>query len=298
MIISASRRTDIPAFYSEWLMNRLESGYCTVPNPFNPNQISYVSLIPQDVDVIVFWTRNPRPMFKHLKSLDTKNYPYYFLYTLMNNPHSIDPLAPRMDHSLKTFKTLVDRVGPHKVIWRYDPILFSNMTDVEFHKRSYATIAKELQGYTFRSVISIADIYRKVGKRIHALMEYGIEMTPCQEEGLGDLMRTLADAASENGMEIFSCAEEIDLSPYGIHSGKCIDDEYIARVFGLNLQRKKDPSQRRACGCVVSKDIGMYDSCLFGCVYCYATSSPEKSAINHKKHDPHSPSLIGRFHMK
>lgn len=299
MIISASRRTDIPAFYSEWFMNRIRDGYCTVPNPFSRKQVSRVELRPQDVDVIVFWTRNPRPLFRHLDELDRRGYRYYFQYTAMNNPRAIDPKSPAVEASIKTFRELADRVGPQRVIWRYDPIVLSEVTSPAFHMAAHARIAEALAGATRRNVISIVDIYKKAQKRLRELRQQGVVVDEATEAGVstevGAMLEHLAATVSRCGMEIFSCAEELDLRPYGIQPGKCIDDEYIARTFGLQLTTKKDPSQRNACGCVVSKDIGMYDTCLFGCQYCYATSSFERAKQNHDdQHSANSPSLLGR----
>ena len=185
-------------------------------------------------------------------------------------------------------------MGPERVIWRYDPILFSNVTDPEFHAKTYRTIAERLQGYTFRSVISIVHLYGKVRKRLRALSENGIEVTSDPGKGFGDLMRALVHSANSNGMDVVGCAPEIDLVPYGIRPGKCVDDDLISRIAGLRPAPRKDPSQRKACRCVVSKDIGMYNSCLFGCRYCYATTSFERAKTNHRIHDPGSPSLRDR----
>ena len=292
MIISASRRTDIPAFYAPWFMNRIRAGYCMVPNPFNPKQISHVSLKPEDVDIIVFWTRDPTPLMSHIKSLDERGYRYYFLYTLMDNPRLMDPKSPPVARSIKSFQRLADRIGPEKVIWRYDPILFSDVTDPDFHEKTFRFISNKLRGFTFRSVISLVKIYRKTRKRLEDLSKAGLEWTDCTDKAFEHLMSSLSQAAFENGMEIFSCAQKMDLTPYGIPPGKCIDDRYIARFFNIRVAGRKDPSQRKACGCVVSKDIGMYDTCLFGCKYCYATSSLERAKARHAKHDPDSPSLI------
>jgi hypothetical protein len=297
MIISASRRTDIPAFYAGWFINRIRAGYCAVPNPFNPNQVSYVSLDPKDVDVIVFWTRHPRPLMPYLAELDERGYRYYFQYTVMDNPRLIDPKTPSLEASLETFRALAARIGPERVIWRYDPIVFSPITDSQFHRRTYAHIAGQLRGYTHRSVISLVDMYRKAGKRLRKLAAQGIELASYDDqpgESLDELMHGLVRAAGENDMEIVSCAEELDLQPYGVRPGKCVDDEYITKVFGLSVASHKDPSQREKCGCVVSKDIGMYESCLFGCQYCYATSRFERAQHNHDvEHRPDSPSLLG-----
>ena len=294
MIISASRRTDIPAFYAKWFMNRIREGYCTVPNPFNPKQISRISLKPDDVDVIVFWTRYARPLLPFLNELNERGYRYYFLNTLMNNPRVLDPKSPSHKRSLNTFLELSHRMGKEKVVWRYDPIVFCSKTDTNFHKEAYHCIAEKLKGYTNRSIISIVDIYRKTAKRLHLLENRGIQITEPARNELNNLMKSLSISAKENGMEIQSCAEKPNISLHGIPSGKCIDDELIRRIFGLDGVRRKDPSQRSACRCVVSRDIGMYDTCLFGCVYCYATAGFDHARERHRNSDLTSPSLTGR----
>jgi len=292
MIISASRRTDIPAFYSKWFLNRIRSGYCLVPNPFNPNQVSRVSFLPDNVDLFVFWTRNPKPLIPHLKELDARGYSYYFLYTLMDNPRILDPKSPSTEISLDTFRKLSDHIGPEKVIWRYDPIILSNITDIEFHKQRFEFIAQKLRSYTFRCIISLVDIYKKTEGRIKKLGEKGLVLEKPDNNDLSDLAVTFCGIASQNGIEIKSCASKINLAGFGIPAGKCIDDIYIAKTFGKNLDLRKDPSQRKNCNCVSSKDIGMYDSCLYECRYCYATTSFERTRLNHKRHNPDSPSLI------
>jgi len=301
MIISASRRTDIPAFYAKWFINRIRAGYCTVPNPFNKNQVSHISLKPEDVDVIVFWSRNPAPLIPHLEELDQRGYKYYFQFTLMNNPRFLDTKSPPYTSSIKVFQKLANYVSPDRVIWRYDPIVLSDATGIDFHIKTYKEIAALLSGYTRRSVISIMDGYAKNNKRLREVENtYNLKIVNIADSQhlLTKLLPSLAEIAHSNGMEIFSCAEAIDFSSYGILPGKCIDDEYIERVFHLDVSHKKDSAQREACGCVVSKDIGMYDSCLFGCQYCYATTDFKKSEENNKKHDFRSPSLIGWYESK
>jgi len=294
MIISASRRTDVPAFYSDWFMKRVEAGYCDVPNPFNPKQVTDVSLKPEDVEVIVFWTRNASPLLPHLNELQLKGYRSIFLFTVMNNPRAVDPRCPSLKEAMAAFKTLSDRIGPERVIWRYDPLVFSNTTSPDFHKKTYETIARELQGYTIRSIMSVVNVYRKTRQRLTALREKGVELTECQGEAFAELMRFMGCAARDNGMALSSCALDRDLTAYGILPGQCIDDHLIEEVFGLEVNHTKDPSQRKACGCVISKDIGMYDTCLYGCAYCYATTSFDKAKENYRKHDPDAPSLISR----
>jgi len=297
MIISASRRTDIPAFYAEWFMNRIRAGFCAVPNPFNRAQVSRVSLLPEDVDVIIFWSRNPRPMFIWLDELDRRGYRYYFQYTVMDNPRSLDLKSPPIEAAVHTFQELALHVGADRVIWRYDPIVFSDETDPSFHQKTFKQIAETLSGSTRRSVISIMDVYAKARNRLNRLPSAGFHLTGAQQtnEAIEDLISGLVQIASDANMEIVSCAEEFDLGQFGVRPGKCVDDEYIRRVFGIEVTPKKDPSQRKECGCVVSKDIGMYDSCLFGCQYCYATQSFDLAHRRHDEHDPLSPSLVGWY---
>jgi hypothetical protein len=299
MIISASRRTDIPAFYADWFIKRIRVGYCTVPNPFNPRQVAYVSLRPEEVDAIVFWTRNPRPLMPYLDELDHRGFRYYFQFTLMGNPREIDPKSPPLERSLTTFRELSNRIGAERVIWRYDPIVFSNRTGAAFHLTTYRKIAETLRGSTHRSVISLMDWYRKAAPRLRGLSAKGIEIIDFDGNLPGPrfetLMESMAATTHENGMGIFSCAEKLDLRPYGIQPGKCIDDALLREVFKIKVEAQKDLSQREACGCVKSKEIGMYDTCLFGCQYCYATSDFERAKRNHREHDPGSPSLLDYY---
>jgi hypothetical protein len=248
--------------------------------------------------VIVFWTRNPQPLFSYLEELTQRGYRYYFLFTLMDNPRQIDTKTPPLKDSLITFQSLADRIGPEKVIWRYDPIVLTEMTGTRFHIQTYQKIAEALCGYTHRSVISTVNIYRKLSNRLHRLSQQGIELLNFNKlpgQQLEELMCSLAQIAKEYGMDIRSCAEELDMQPYGILPGKCIDDDYINKIFSTETVFKKDPYQRNLCKCVLSKDIGMYDSCLFGCQYCYANASFGLARDHYEKHDPNSPSLLGWY---
>jgi hypothetical protein len=295
MIISASRRTDIPAYYAQWFINRIRAGHCTVPNPFNRKQVSNISLRPEDVDIIAFWTRNPQPLIPYLKELDQLGYLYYFQYTVMNNPRLIDTMTPSLSSSLKIFKNLSDLIGSDRVIWRYDPVIISNITDIEFHADTYKHIAETLRNYTQRSVFSLLDLYPKLKKRLKALKDNSVEIVDLNkefDERYDDLMYTLVGIAELCRMKIVSCAEDPDLTKYNIQPGKCIDGNYIKRVFGVDVSHKKDQFQREACGYVVSRDIGVYDTCLSGCQYCYATTSFEKAKALYENHNPNSTSMV------
>ncbi len=297
-IISARRRTDIPAYYSTWFMNRIKAGYCTAINPFNATPYR-ISLRPDDVDVIVFWTRNPAPLFEHLPRLDELGYRYYFQYTVMANPRSIDPKSPSSRVAVETFRALAEIVGRQRVIWRYDPIVLSAETPPSFHVETHARLAEALHGATGRCVVSLVDVYRKANKRLKELARKGIAIEETPQDALaGDtaqMLHALAETAGRHGMEIVSCAEDLDLTPFGIAKGKCVDDGYIKSTFDLDVSHKKDPGQREACGCVVSRDIGMYDSCLYGCQYCYATRDFGTAKTNNAEHKEDSPSLLGWY---
>lgn len=293
IIISASRRTDLPAFYSEWFINRIRAGYCTAVNPFNRRQVARVSLRTEDVDVIVFWTKNPEPLIKHLEELDNRGFLYYFQYTLTGYPRALEPHVPELKKGISTFKILADLIGPEKVIWRYDPIIISNRTGSDYHKKQIDHIARELEGFTHRLVISVVDEYRKARVNFDRLEKQSVNIArQISENQVRDIVEFTVDRAKCSKMEAFSCAEVLDLKPFGLMPGKCIDDSYIERVFGINVASEKDKSQRLACGCVRSKDIGAYDTCLHGCLYCYAgtLTAAQKNKANHF---PDSPSIIG-----
>ena len=291
MIISASRRTDIPAYYAEWFMNRVREGYCDVANPFNPRQVSRVSLRPDDVDAIVFWTRNAAPLLPHLEELDERGYRYYFQYTLVDYPPPFEPAAPPLAKRLATFVTLADRIGADRVVWRYDPIILSNHTHAAFHGAAFKTLSEALAGHTRRCVVSLLDVYAKVGRRLERLRSDGIELLPLSDTEAATLMSSISRMASEQTIEVFTCAETADFSASGIRAGRCIDDELIDRVFGVKVPAAKDSHQRKACRCVVSRDIGAYNTCPAGCLYCYANDDPNRAAAARRHHDDSAAAL-------
>ncbi len=295
MIISASRRTDIPAFYADWFMQRIRDGVCTVPNPFNAKQVSTISLLPEDVDAVVFWTRNARPLLPRLRELDASGYNYLFLYTVLDYPSWLETNSPPLDSAINTFRALANQIGPDRIVWRYDPLVFTPALNAEYHREKFAEIARRLNGQTHQVKISVMDEYAKTRRRMAEVPDQPVlsKEELASRPDFQTLMRDMASIAAAHGMEIHSCAETIDLTPFGIQPGKCMDDELLNRLFGLELLDKKDPSQRQYCLCTVSRDIGMYNSCLFGCQYCYATTSFEQSKERYKLHDPANSSLIG-----
>ena len=291
-IISASRRTDIPAFYSRWFMNSIRRGYVCFVNPFNRKQIQKISLKVEDVKVIVFWTRNPLPLIPHLDELDRIGYRYYFHYTVLNYPKKLDRFVPSFEKTVEIFKMLSDRIGSERIILRYDPIILTDEMNTEFHIRNFERILSRLGKYAGRVVISFLDLYGKTRRNLKAVNIHPYEDIDTDDPKISKMLRAFHDISESNGLKIFSCAEKRNLEPFGIRRGKCIDDELIRDIFGIHVNPEKDRNQREYCGCVKSKDIGMYDTCLHGCVYCYAVSKHEKAVENYRRHDPNSPFLI------
>jgi len=290
MIISASRRTDIPAYFSEWFLNRLKEKFVYVRNPMNMRQVNAINLSPELVDCIVFWTKNPKPMIDKLQSNSTplKDYSYYFQFTL--NPYEPDVEAglPPKTEIIGTFKRLSDMIGHQKVIWRYDPILINNKYNTAYHVDKFEKFAGALKGYTEKVTFSFIDFYKKIAENIKLL-----EVVEISTEEKNTIAQHFSEIARNNNLSIDTCAEEINLSEYGITHGRCIDDRLISKITGRDLLVEKDKNQRLECGCVKSVDVGEYNSCSNGCVYCYANYSNRVVEENIKKHIQSSPLLIG-----
>lgn len=287
MIISASRRTDIPAFYGDWLMNRLRAGYCLVPNPYNHSQISRVSLRSDDVDAIVFWSKNPRPLMSHLAEIDELGYRYCFLFTLNRYSLSMEPLVPAFEERVAAFRELASRLGAGRVVWRYDPVILSETYTAEYHLETFKNIATALNGYTRRVIISFVDYYKKTERRLRELEKETADIF-CRDvfktQELNRLVEGFNAAASDNGMSLQSCAEDSMLGEMGILPGKCIDDIWLNRLLGTEITSLKDKGQREACGCVKSRDIGVSNTCLHGCRYCYSTTSHGVAVKRNREH--------------
>lgn len=293
MIISASRRTDIPAFYPEWFMNRVRAGFCAVPNPFDPSKVARADLRPETVDAVVFWTRFPRPLFPYLDELDRRGFRYYFLYSLLDYPRALDARRPALAASLAAFAELSARIGPDRVVWRYDPIVLSNATDVSWHLARFERLCQALGGLTRRCAASFLEPYRKIARRMAGLAQRGIIPENPGEEALRRLIAGMNRIAGERGVSVYGCAQREEYAGMGLAPGACVDAALLRRVFGLDVAAGKDSGQRPLCRCAPSRDIGMYDSCQFGCRYCYATSDFAASRVNFQAHDKMSPSLLG-----
>lgn len=287
MIISASRRTDIPAFYSEWLFNRIKEKYVLVPNPYNPNMVSRVSLDPAVIDCIVFWTKNPAPMIDRLDGLG--DYKYYFQYTINPYGKELENKLPPLSKRIDTFKRLSDKIGREKVVWRYDPILTNQLYTVGFHQDKFAEMASALKDYTEKCMLGFIDHYPHVRA---SLGEFNIE--PLVGGDIEQMATAFKKTADELAMELDTCTVRVDLSHLGIPSGLCVDDRLVERIVGYPISAGKDKNQRDICRCAESIDIGTYESCLNGCIYCYAIKGNYNTAkFNRSKHNKTSPMLIG-----
>lgn len=307
LIISASRATDIPAFYSNWFFNRLEKGYIKWMNPFGgPPQ--YVSF--SNVRLIVFWSKNPKPIIPFLKIIDEKGINFYFQFTLNDyEKEKFEPGIPNIEERIETFKELSSLIGKEKVIWRFDPLILTNEINVKKLIDKIQLVGNKIYKYTNKLVISFADIfiYSKVKNN---LKKSGIHCIDFDENSMKIIGESLKKINEEWGLEIASCAEKIDLSEYGIKHNKCIDDDLIVKLFpnddklmrflrvetdiyGKKIPKKylKDKGQRKECGCIISKDIGAYNTCPHLCVYCYANFSSKTVWLNYKKHNCNSDSL-------
>ena len=292
MIISASRRTDIPAFYAKWFINRIREGYVLNRNPFNANQIKRITLTPYQVEAIIFWTRNPKPLMPYLDELTERGFNYYFQYTITGYPRELESHTPNTYKAIETFIELSDKIGKERVIWRYDPIIFTKYTDFDEHIRLFEKISKALENKTDKVVISFADPYKKITKKLSEI-EY-IDILE-QKSKLYELAKKISEIAKSRNMIVESCSEAIDLDYCDIQHGKCIDDTLIENLFDINLNIGKDRNQRKECGCVQSVDIGVYNTCSHGCTYCYATYSDKSVEKNRLLHNPDSPLLLGNF---
>ena len=286
MILSVSRRTDIPAFYSDWFFNRVREGFVYVRNPMNIHQVSRITLSPDVIDCIVFWSKNPRPMLSRLDELQP--YMYYFQFTINPYDMELEQNVPTKNGIIETFKSLSDKIGPERVIWRYDPIILTDSISMSYHVKYFEELAKRLYGYTNTCVISFLDLYKKT--------ERNLRNTSARELNANemlDLARSLALIATCYGMRIQSCAEAIELGSVGIKHGRCIDSVLIEDLLGVKLVVGKDKNQRPECGCVQSIDIGEYNTCRHNCKYCYANFNSETVKEKSLMHNPNSPLLIG-----
>lgn len=289
MILSVSRRTDIPNYYSDWFFNRLKKGFLYVRNPMNAHQVSSITLSPNVIDCIVFWTKNPAKMIGRLDELD--GYNYYFQFTVTGYEQDVEQNLPdKKEVIIPTFKKLSEKIGKEKTIWRYDPILINDKYTFEYHIKAFSEIAQELSAYTEKVIISFVDLYAKTLRNTKDL-----NMRALTGDEMLSLGGELAHIAKSNNLRIESCAEEIDLQEVGIEHGHCVDKELIERITGFKMKCEKDKNQRAECGCFNSIDIGAYNTCQNDCKYCYANFNQDRVCQNKENYNAVSPILCGKL---
>ncbi len=289
MIVSASRRTDLPAFYSDWFFRRVKAGFALVRNPFRSSQVSRVSLLPQDVDCVVFWTKNPAPMLSRLDELERAGLPFYFQFTLTPYGKDLERNLPPKRELIGTFRKLSREIGPDRVVWRYDPVVCSPELTPEWHLRQFRSLCSALEGCTRECVFSFLDFYAKT-KRNTA----GLGLRPAPAAVMEHVVAGFAETAARYGLTLKTCCEAADFERFGIRRGACVDAEKVERITGRPLRARKDRGQRPGCRCAASADIGAYDTCRNGCVYCYATDPARAARNGAGAGGPDSPFLNGR----
>jgi DNA repair photolyase len=306
IIISASRSTDIPAFYSDWFIDRLKEGYVKWKNPFNGVPL-YVSF--QNTRLIVFWSKNYKPIFKYLDYLNEKEINYYFQFTLNDyDLEKLEPQVPNVHNRIETFIELSEKVGKEKVIWRFDPLILTDKIGVNELLQKIDNIGNQLKNYTNKLIFSFADIkiYKKVQNNLRS---NSIQYQEFNERTMNEFATGLQRLNENWHFELATCAEQIPLEKYGIIHNKCVDDDLMIKLFARDnvlmdflgvkitppdmfnpngsiekIRNNKDKGQRQFCGCIISKDIGEYNTCPHFCSYCYANTSKNTALTNWNLH--------------
>ena len=286
MILNTGLRTDIPGFFSEWFYNRIDDGFVYVRNPYAKNQIYSYRLDPELIDCIIFCTKNPKPMFENLEKIDKFN--QYWHITITPYEKEIEPNVPPMNDVLESFKYLSKKLGKENVTLRYDPIFINEKYTLEKHIESFEYIINSLSGYTTEAIISFIDLYEKTKRNFPKARE----VTKDERLKLG---KEFAQIGKKNNITIKTCVEGSELDKFGIDSSGCMTKEVIERAINKNLNVPKQKARNGECYCLLNNDIGEYNTCDHGCLYCYANSNKRLVKRNLKLHDPKSPILIGEI---
>ena len=284
MIINTGQRTDIPAFYSEWFVNRIKEGIVAVRNPFNEKQVSRYRLNPDVVDIIGFCTKNPAPMLPFMDAL--KDYGQYWFVSITPYGRDVEPNVPDKHKLIEDFKALSEIVGLNSVGWRYDPIFITEKYDVEYHLNAFRQIAESLDGYTETVVISFIDLYQKVRRNFPEIGEVPVMLRD-------ELCREMVDIATRHGMTLKPCAEGNSLARFGADCSGCMTISTYEKAIGMLLDVPNRKPNREECACYLTCDIGAYDTCMHLCRYCYANNDINRVRRRYKQHDPKSHFLIG-----
>ncbi len=287
MIINTGQRTDIPAFYAKWFINRIKEGYVLVRNPYYPNLVTKFILNPKCVDVIGFCTKNPRPMFPYLEKIS--HFGQLWQITITCYEKDIELNVPSLEQIIEDFKYLSSKVGINAITWRYTPIIINEKYTLNKHIETFKYIASKLKGYTSCVIFGFVDLYEKL-KKNHP------EIKDCQDEDKIIIAKEFKKIAKVYNMELRLCSKEKWLKDYNIDVDGCLRIEDYERAINNKLHVKQKKNARKAyCSCYLSNDIGSYSSCLHFCTYCYANANRDKVLDNFKKHDDNSPFLIGNL---
>ncbi len=290
MIISASYKTDIPAFYGDWFINRLNVGYCRIINPYN-KKVREVSLKREDVSGFVFWTKNLGPFIDKLKIIKQLKYPFVIQYTMHGYPRVLESSVVCADQSIKYIKYVAKEYGSRIIVWRYDPIIFSSITSREFHIKNFKNISERLEGSTDEVVVSFAQIYKKTQHNMNcASKRFGFTWNDPENDIKSELAKELSEIANLYNIKLTMCSQRSFVSS-SIKAARCIDANRLSDVAGYRI-RANLKGNRPDCGCYESIDIGDYDTCPHGCIYCYAVSNHELAQIRYKEHNPKSDFLF------
>jgi hypothetical protein len=284
MIISASYKTDIPAFYGEWFMNRLRAGYCKMVNPYG-RQVYRVSLAAPDVDGFIFWTKNIGPFLQHLPEVRRRGHPFVAQYSINGYPRALESSVLGADRSVEHMHRLAGEYGPRVAVWRYDPVVLTSETPPDFHRRNFAALARTLEGATDEVTISFAHVYQKTRRNMDwAAGAFGFSWSDPEDEVKLALAAEFTQVARAHGMQLTVCSQARYVA-WGAQPARCVDVSRLSDMAGRPV-RAKLQGNRPDCGCFQSRDIGDYDTCPHGCVYCYAVLNRELAQERYRRHDP------------
>ena len=287
MILNMGQRTDIPAFFSQWFFRRVREQYVLARNPFFPEKVTRYRIAPDIVDAIAFCTKNPAPMLEGLDLL--RDFPQMWFVTITAYGRDIEPNVPKKEDAVAAFRALSARLGTEAVVWRYDPVFITEKYSARLHKEAFAELAGALKGFARVCVVSFIDLYRKTLRNFPAARE-----VPLDEQK--ELTASFAKAAQKAGMRLKLCAESPALAGYGADVSGCMTERAVAEAVGFSIKAPAGSSRaRKECRCLLGADIGAYNTCAHGCIYCYANADPAAVQRNIKRHDPASPFLIGGF---
>lgn len=284
MILNTGSRTDIPAFYSDWFYDRIREGYVLSRNPYYPTQIAKYLLCPEVIDVMVFCTKNPSPMFARFSELSA--FEMFWFVTITPYGKEIEPHVPDKEQVIRYFKILSERVGKGRISWRYDPVFISRRYTVDYHIEQFGKMARALSGYTEQCVVSFIDLYEKTKRNFQGVLP----VTKKEQEKIID---AFSEIAKEWGLQIHLCCESAELVRENVDADGCMSKAVLEKALGCRLNAPKKKTARSECSCLLGADIGMYNTCLHNCLYCYANYDRETVINNRQLHNPASPLLIG-----